>query len=194
MIPCPATISASEPFAGILFGIQLGIALYESGKQLPPVPPFGLGPEADEQGWNRLYDLGVVHQLETWEQQGFRVHIEAGLPSAEKAAAAISECQSADSAGSREPAEPLILDEAPYGPWPETVINIHVEPNSLIAQLQQFFSDHCAWRSRDLFGADVFVEFEFEDEDATIDALAAFLWQHRRDFPGSTTGELEYTE
>jgi hypothetical protein len=43
-----------------------------------------------------------------------------------------------------------------------------------------------------MLGADVFVECE--DEDAIVDVLAAFLWQHRRDFPGSTTGESECTE
>lgn len=181
MNPPSAMVSASATIARIAFGFQLAIALSESGKQLPPVPPFGLGPEADEEGWNRLYDLGVVHQLETWEQQGFRVHIEAGLPAAEEAAAAMSLKQYPDVKLEIERPEPVIFDEdeLPYGPWPETIVDIRVDPDSLIARLAQFVYDHCAWSSQEMFGTTILIDFE--DEDAVIDALTAFLWKYRHD-------------
>jgi hypothetical protein len=171
--------SANASNARISFGIQLAVALLESGK-CPPIPPLGSGTDADQAAWDHLYDLAVVHQLETWEKQGFRAHIEAGLPSAAEAAAEISGSQCADLTQTLEPAEPLILDEPPprpIGPIPATLVDIRVNPDSLIARLQQFFSDHFAWTSRELLEADVFVEFL--DEDAGLNAMAEFLWKNR---------------
>ena len=182
-----ATLPRSAFSAAISMGVQLACALIDSEK-CPKIASGGTATDFDEATWDRLYDLAVVRQLEVWEENGFRAHIEAGLPSA-KEAAAISGRQSSDAAWTIKGAEPLIFDEpppCPTGPMPETAVDIRVTPDSLLAQFAEFFVGHCAWRSRELLAADIFVQIE--DEDALVDALAAFLWRHRDQLPPS--GEI----
>lgn len=109
-----------------------------------------------------LLDLGAALRLLAWEAAGLDVHRQAGLPAALDAIRRAF----AEAPGYllRDPTAP-----APYPPLFRAVLRLT--------------ADRLAWAGRRDLGADVVLGDP--DEDALIEALAAFLWAHRRPTPAT---------
>ncbi len=101
-----------------------------------------------------LLELAAVIRLGVWEQEGFRVHIEQGLPSFEQAVANLLH---------RSQHDPLAFS----GPG----------NSELHRQMLDIYWRYFAWEADLILGRTVAIQIGDEDELAA--ALAAFLWENR---------------
>jgi hypothetical protein len=101
-----------------------------------------------------LLELAAALRLLAWEQAGLRAHLDAGLP---PAAQALRELFLA--ATGRLPGPPA----SPAG--------------TLAYRVTALFAERFAWDAQGELGAEV--ALGEADEDALLEALADFLWQHR---------------
>ena len=99
-----------------------------------------------------LLRLGAALRLLVWESNGLRVHLEMGLPSAERAIV--------DAFG--------LLDTTAEASQPVDF------PRSVVA----LFADRFAWHGRPNLDADVVLDDHVEG-DALVEALAQLLWDAR---------------
>jgi hypothetical protein len=100
-----------------------------------------------------LLNLGAALRLLSWEQAGLAIHREAGLPAARDAIRQVFL-----------DAVPAAGRESQPGPWlGEAVLRLSVE--------------RFAWAGRRELQAEVLLDFP--DEDALVEAMARFLWDHR---------------
>jgi hypothetical protein len=106
-----------------------------------------------------LLELGAVLELGLWERQGVRPYLTADLPSYREAA---------DELGARASKGPVEF---------EVPGSVRLWPQVLRVWLEQF-----AWDGPEALGADLLVGQV--DEDALVDVLAEFLWQHRHEVAG----------
>jgi hypothetical protein len=100
-----------------------------------------------------LADLGAAVRLMIWEKSGLRVHLDAGLPPAEKALRDVM----------------LSLPCRQSKPWPPPA-------DSLAMQVFDLSIERFAWSAHVELDADVAVEEA--DEDAILEVLAKFLLPH----------------
>ena len=101
-----------------------------------------------------LSGLGAALQLFEWEQQGIRIHLDAGLP----------------------PAQQAILDvfRSETGKTdPETCQRVRKLPSEVMRLNVEYF----AWTGRIELNADV--TLGEADEDKVLEELADYLWTHR---------------
>jgi hypothetical protein len=109
-----------------------------------------------------LLGLGAASRLLDWELGGLRVHRDAGLPPAEQALIdafrGLVGSAGADGAAARDLARRVVA----------------------------LFAARLAWHGRPALGADV--ALDDLDEDAMLDALAAFLWARRHAGRGPAAG------
>jgi hypothetical protein len=101
-----------------------------------------------------LLELAGTMRLLAWEQQGIRVHLEAGLPASGVALRG---------------AFRLLRDRA-GGHLPES-------PELLLPRILRLFTGRFAWRARAELGAEVLLGEA--DEDQLAEALADLLWENR---------------
>jgi hypothetical protein len=100
-----------------------------------------------------LLNLGAAMRLLVWEQAGITAHIEAGLPPALEATG-------------------RVFLEATQQPSREH------RPNPWLSlAVFRLTVDLFAWTGRRNLRAEI--RLEFPDEDALVEALARFLWDHR---------------
>lgn len=101
-----------------------------------------------------LLELGAVLQLGVWERAGIRLHIDAGLPSVEEAAADLARRAS------------------------ENVGEFHgLDAARLLKRVLPLWVERFAWGGPERFGMEL--EIDAAEEDAFIEELAEFLWRHR---------------
>jgi hypothetical protein len=101
-----------------------------------------------------LMDLGAALRLLDWEQAGIRVHLDAGLPTAEQ----------------------LLCDIL------ESVTGVRSSPSTLplgtlTCRVVALFAERFSWHGRKELAADVIVD-EADEEDI-LETLADFLWKNR---------------
>ncbi|WP_165246493.1 hypothetical protein [Paludisphaera soli] len=109
-----------------------------------------------------LLALGAALRLWQWERSGLDVHLQAGLPSAERALT-----EALESLGA---AEARSIDE-------------------LSRRVVALFAERFAWRGRSELGADVVLDDP--DDDVMLEALAQLLWASRRSGRGRPDGLTE---
>jgi hypothetical protein len=101
-----------------------------------------------------LLGLGAALRLYQWEQSGIHLHLAAGLPPAREA---LHE----------------VLRAATGQAEPEAVERL----KTLSSRVLSLFVERFAWNGRVELGADL--TLDPPDEDALLDGLADFLWDHR---------------
>ena len=109
-----------------------------------------------------LLDLGAALRLLDWELGGLHVHRDAGLPPAEQA-----------------------LHDAFRGLVESAGANGAAD-RDLARRVVALFAARLAWHGRPELGAEV--ALDHLDEDAMLDALAAFLWARRHAGRGPAAG------
>src|SRR5205085_993171 len=109
-----------------------------------------------------LLDLGAAMRLLAWEQAGLTLHRESGLPPAAEAATQVFLDAVPSAAGRR---------------WPNLW---------LCKAVLRLSVDRFAWAGGRDLRADVLLGFP--DEDALVEALAGFLWDHRSPPPSDDRG------
>jgi hypothetical protein len=97
-----------------------------------------------------LLDLGAALRMAEWERAGLRAHLEAGLAPA---------CQALDEASR------LLRDHTDHGP-------------SLAHRVMVVFVERFAWHGRSDWNAAVVLDSIVDD--AALDAVAEFLYNHRQ--------------
>ena len=98
-----------------------------------------------------LFELAGLMQLRLWEDAGFTIHIDAGLPSADTA------CKELE-------------HHAKVG-------ESHVTGIDLWCKVTIVWREHCAWEGQQLLGADVAIHRA--DEDLFDEQMAQFIWRNR---------------
>jgi hypothetical protein len=99
-----------------------------------------------------LFELAGVMQLRLWEDAGFTVHIDAGLPSADTAAKELEH-------------------HAKVG-------ESHVAGIDLWRKVTIVWREHFAWEGQQLLGSEVAIHRA--DDDLLVEQLAQFMWRNRR--------------
>ncbi|MHB8957523.1 MAG: hypothetical protein ACYC4U_31565 [Pirellulaceae bacterium] len=129
----------------------MAVAKYLDMTQCGPVQPDGTRLSLPHKF---LLELAAVIQLGIWEHEGFRVHIEQGLPSYEQAVTGL-------------------LERSQQG-----VQAFHdLGTDSLCSQMVVIHWQYFAWEADTILGKTVAVQVGSEDELAA--ALAEFLWENR---------------
>ena len=146
----PLSLSLLRP--ELLLAVADG-AERDAGRVIEFLAGVGLAPEAGQVRRlpaDLLLDLGAALRMLSWEYAGFAAHLEAGLPPA------------------REAIRRAFLDAAAGNPPParrlcEAVIRLAV--------------DRFAWAGHRDVKAEILLDVP--DEDALVEAMARFLWDHR---------------
>jgi len=106
-----------------------------------------------------LLDLGAVVRLRRWEAAGYPVHVEAGLPTARAALHHVIAMLFEAAAGRATLKTAGVLGRAVF----------------------DVAATRFAWAARPELGADI--ALDGGDEDVLVEALAQYLWTHRKPAP-----------
>jgi hypothetical protein len=178
--------------ASFQFGAELVLRLKNSG-ELHVLPD---GRCCDHRGALYLADLAAAIILETWETQGFRGHIEAGLPTADEARQVVARncAENCHPEIAGRPAQTidnmrrLSVDNS----RPDSVLIPKVDMDRLAMRVLVFWLKRFGWTSFEYFDADIAISGELDD--AFVDRIAEFLWRHRHTLPPDRGTIVEQSE
>jgi hypothetical protein len=101
-----------------------------------------------------LAELAAVLQLQSWEEAGLQVHLDAGLPTSFKAGSELAR---------------------QYWEHPELFRTF--ESASLFPRVFRVWLDRVAWCGPELLGAEIAIDLL--DEESLLAAISEFLWKNR---------------